>query len=263
MVLPGQGSDKLTGSTIPDGAGNRPEVIMKVEVLADAENVAARAASVIAESARAAFKARHRFVMAVSGGRTPWTMLRLLAKEDVPWEAVHVLQVDERIAPACDSDRNFSHLRDSLLENAPLEATHIHAMPVELSNMEAAAAAYAKTLEAIAGSHPVLDVVHLGLGSDGHTASLIPGDSVLQVSNEDVALTGTYQGRRRMTLTYPLINRARQILWVVTGGEKQIALGRLLNGDASIPGGLIRRQNALVLADKAAAGANRKETTCA
>ncbi len=236
---------------------------MKLEVLADAEHVAARAASVIAESARTAFQARHRFVMAVSGGRTPWLMLRLLVNEEVPWEVVHVLQVDERIAPACDPDRNLTHLRDSLLEHAPLDATQIHAMPVELPNLEAAAAAYAKTLEAIVGSPPVIDLVHLGLGADGHTASLVPGDLVLQVSNKDVALTEIYQGRRRMTLTYPLINRARQILWMVTGGEKQIALGRLLNGDASIPGGLIRRDNALVLADKAAAGTNRRETTCA
>ncbi len=236
---------------------------MKIEVLADAENVAARAASLIAEFARAAFKARQRFVMAVSGGRTPWTMLRLLAKEEVPWGAVHVLQVDERIAPAGDPERNLTHLRDSLLDASPIGAMQIHAMPVELPSLEAAAAAYVKTLETIAGSPPVIDLVHLGLGPDGHTASLVPGDLALQVSNKDVALTGIYQGRRRMTLTYPLINRARQILWVVTGGEKQIALGRLLNGDASIPGGLIRRENALVLADKAAAGASRKETTCA
>ncbi len=236
---------------------------MRIEVLADAESVAVRAASVIAEFARAAFKARHRFVMAVSGGRTPWRMLGLLANEEVPWGAVHVLQVDERIAQAGDPERNLAHLRDSLLENAPVEATQIHAMPVELPDLEAAAAAYAKALEAIAGSPPVIDLVHLGLGPDGHTASLVPGDPVLQVSNKDVALTGIYQGRRRMTLTYPLINRARRILWVVTGGEKQLALGRLLNADASIPGALIRRENALVLADKAAAGAYRKETTCA
>ncbi len=236
---------------------------MKIELFADADKLAARAASVIAEAARAAFKVRHRFIMAVSGGRTPRMMLRLLARENVPWGAVHVLQVDERIAPAGDPDRNYTHLCDCLLENAPLQASQIHAMPVELPDLEKAAAAYGKTLEAIAGSPPVIDLVHLGLGTDGHTASLVPGDLVLQVSDKDVALTGLYQGRRRMTLTYPLINRARQILWVVAGGEKQEALGKLLEGDASIPGRLIRRENVLVLADRAAGEAKRKDAASA
>lgn len=235
---------------------------MNIEVLADAEHVAARAASVIADSARAAFQERRRFCVAVSGGRTPWLMLRLLANEEVPWGAVHVLQVDERIAPACDPDRNLNHLLETLLDNAPLEATHIHAMPVELPNLEAAAAAYAKTLEAIVGSPPIIDLVHLGLGADGHTASLVPDDPVLQVSDRDVGITGIYQGRRRMTLTYPLINRARHVLWVITGSEKQRALGKLLEGDVSIPGGLIRRDNALVLADKAASVISKKEIAC-
>ena len=227
---------------------------MQTEVLKDSHAVAARAAGIIAEQARAAVAARGRFLIAVSGGHTPWVMLRELANEEVPWEGVQVLQVDERIAPAGDPDRNLTHLRESLLSHAPIDATHIYAMPVEEPDPSAAAAEYARTLEILAGSPPVIDLVHLGLGPDGHTASLIPGDPVLQVTDRDVAVTGVYQGRNRMTLTYPVINRARQILWVVTGEEKVKALSQLEKGDTSIPGGRIRREGALVLADEAAAG---------
>jgi 6-phosphogluconolactonase len=174
--------------------------------------------------------------------------------EDVPWLAVRVFQVDERVAPAGDPDRNLTHLRTSLLENAPLMADQIYDMPVESSNLEAAAKQYAQTLCDIAGSPPVLDLVHLGLGPDGHTASLVPGDPVLNLADADVGLTRIYQGRRRMTLTYPVINRARRILWLVTGAEKVEMLKRLRNADASIPAGRISSQNALVLADVAVAG---------
>ncbi|HYV75483.1 MAG TPA: 6-phosphogluconolactonase [Candidatus Binatia bacterium] len=230
---------------------------MKIEVLADAEAVAARAAAIIANHARAAFDARGRFLIAVSGGHTPWVMLRMLAREKVPWGGVHVLQVDERIAPAGHSDRNLTHLLE-VLEGAPLDPEQIYAMPVESPDPLGAAADYSRTLEKMAGSPPILDVVHLGLGPDGHTASLVPGDPVLQVVDRDVAITGFYQGRKRMTLTYPVINRARQILWLVTGGEKANPLGHLLNADPAIPGGRISQDQALVLADRAAAGADKR-----
>jgi 6-phosphogluconolactonase len=228
---------------------------MNIEVLETAEAVAARAAKVIAEEARKAFAARSRFVMAVSGGHTPWLMLRALAVEDLPWPAVHIVQVDERVAPAGNPDRNLSHLSESLLSRAPLAPGQIHAMPVESTDLDAAAKEYSSTLRRIAGSPPVLDLVHLGLGPDGHTASLVPGDPVVNVNDTDVAMTGIYQGRRRMTLTYPTINRSRQILWVVTGKEKVQALDRLLDGDQSIPAGHIRREGARIIADRAAQGA--------
>ena len=226
---------------------------MNIKVYPDEDAVAGKAAAIIADAARAAVTSRGRFTLAVSGGRTPWLMLRALAAEKLPWRQVHVFQVDERLAPAGDPDRNFTHLRDSLLDHAPLSPDHVHAMPVETAELNRAAEQYARTLQDIAGLPPVLDLIHLGLGPDGHTASLVPGDPVLDVTDVDVAVTGPYQGRRRMTLTVPIINRSRLVLWLVTGGEKAEALVRLRDGDRSIPGSRVRRNDALVLADRAAA----------
>ena len=226
---------------------------MEIEILDDPEAVAKRAAAVIADEARNAIAARGRFLMAVSGGRTPWIMLRELAGEPLPWDKIHLFQVDERIAPAGDPDRNLTHLRESLLEHASLPERNLHPMPVEEADLELGAAHYAQTLSQIAGNPPVLDLVHLGMGPDGHTASLIPGDPVLNVADRDVATTGVYQGRRRMTLTYPILNRSRRILWLITGADKEPMLKRMLAGDTSIPSGRIRQEQALVLADKAVA----------
>jgi 6-phosphogluconolactonase len=227
---------------------------VNIEVLADANAVASKAAAVIAAEARDAVVARGRFILAVSGGRTPWQMLRALAGEKVPWEQVQVVQVDERVAPPGDPDRNLTHLRESLLTRVPLRPEQLHAMPVEAPDLKAAAGRYARTLQELAGSPPLLDLVHLGLGPDGHTASLVPGDPALDVTDADVALTGAYQWRCRMTLTYPIINRARRILWLVTGGDKAGPLTRLRDADPAIPAGRVRQDRSLVLADRAAAG---------
>jgi 6-phosphogluconolactonase len=227
---------------------------MKIEIFADADSVAREAAKIIAAESRAAVAERGLFTMAVSGGHTPWVMLRVLAGEEVPWTSVHLAQVDERVAPAGHPDRNLTHLHESLLNHAPLPPERVYAMPVESTDLEEAAKQYAATLAKIAGSPPILDIVHLGLGPDGHTASLVPGDAVLQVNDADVAVTGSYQGRRRMTLTYPILNRARRVLWLVTGGEKAGMLIRLQKGDPSIPAGGVNQERALVLADRAAAG---------
>lgn len=230
------------------------ESFMTLEVFDDADSVARAAAATIAADSRAAMAARGRFTLAVSGGHTPWIMLRALAGEDVSWAGVHVFQIDERVAPEGHPDRNLTHLRESLLQHAPLRPEQIHAMPVEAVDLQAGATQYAQTLREVAGSPPVLDLVHLGLGPDGHTASLVPGDPVLDVTGRDVALTGVYQGRVRMTLTYPIIDRARRILWVVTGSEKVEMLRRLRDGDVSIPAGQVHREHALLLVDRAAAG---------
>lgn len=179
-----------------------------------------------------------------------------LADASIPWKAVHVFQVDERVAPDGHPDRNLTHLRESLLDHAPLPPDQLYPMPVESPDLEAGALEYAATLKKVAGEHAILDLVHLGLGPDGHTASLVPGDPVLDVQDKDVALSGPYQGRRRMTLTYPILNRARHILWVVTGGDKAVMVNRLLDGDRLIPAGRISRARSLLLADMAAAPAD-------
>ena len=225
---------------------------MKFQMLDDPDSVAREAAAIIAAEARSAVAERGRFIIALSGGHTPWLMMRALASLDVPWERIHVAQVDERVAPAGHPDRNLTHLRESLLEQAPLHPEHVYAMPVESPDLEAAAARYEATLSEIAGSPPALDLIHLGLGPDGHTASLVPGDTVLDITGKDTAVTGVYRGRRRMTLTYPIIDRARRILWLVTGPDKKEMLSRLLEADKSIPAGRVRQDQALVLADRAA-----------
>jgi len=224
-----------------------------LEVLADADSVARRAAEVVATEARAAVAIRGRFALALSGGRTPWAMLRALRSLDLPWPNVHVVQVDERIAPAEHTDRNLTQLRGSLVGPGLARPAQINAMPVESLDLDEAAVRYARTLEEIAGSPPILDLVHLGLGADGHTASLVPGDPVLGITDADVALTSSYQGWRRMTLTYPVLNRARRVLWVITGEDKAEMLVRLCQGDHNIPAGRVQQKHAIVLADRAAA----------
>jgi 6-phosphogluconolactonase len=228
---------------------------VKIDIFQDSAATTHKAAKVIAASARDAVVARGKFVFAVSGGRTPWQMLRDLTREDVPWKQVHLFQVDERVAPAGDHDRNLTHLQESLLSSVPLPKEQVQAMPVEAPDLETGAAQYVSMLQKVAGRPPVLDLVHLGLGPDGHTASLTPGDPVLDVADRDVATTGAYQGRRRMTLTYPILDRARRILWLVTGSDKRDALRRLREGDRSIPAGRVSHVNAVLLADRAAADA--------
>jgi 6-phosphogluconolactonase len=229
---------------------------LKIEVLADDDAVAKAAAGVIAAAARDAVAQRGVFTLAVSGGKTPWAMLKDLASEEVPWSQVHVFQIDERIAPAGDPDRNLTHLHESLLGNAPIPKENIHAMPVNAADPAEGAKDYENTLRELCGNPPTLDMAHLGLGPDGHTASLVPNDAVLEVTDRDVALTDPvhlYQERRRMTLTYPMINRSRQIMWLATGSAKIPMIVKLKAADHSIPGGRINQTNALLLTDTAAA----------
>jgi len=225
---------------------------MKLEVFADADTVASKAAEFLAAEARRAVAARARFLAAVSGGSTPWKMLAALASLDVPWTAFHLFQIDERLAPEGDADRNLTQLRKAFGESSPLPEQNLHPMPVNDPDPERAAATYAKTLAALAGSPPVLDLAHLGMGPDGHTASLVPGDPVLTVADREVAVTQPYQGRRRMTLTYPCLDRARTVLWLITGESKATMLARLQRGDQDIPAGKVNSRHAVVFADRAA-----------
>jgi 6-phosphogluconolactonase len=227
---------------------------MQIEILDDDAAVAQRAAAFIAERAAEAVRARGVFTLAVSGGRTPWAMLRALAALPLPWAQLQLFQVDERVAPDGDALRNLTNIQASLLAQAPLPAANLHAMPVTAPDLQAAARAYAETLQRVAGVPAVLDLVHLGLGSDGHTASLLPGDAALQVADADVALAGPYQGHRRMTLSYPVLNRARCVLWLATGAEKREMVARLRAGDTTIPAGRVRADRAWLLGDLAALG---------
>lgn len=228
--------------------------LMQVETLSDDAAVALRAAAFVAERARAAVRERGLFTLAVSGGRTPWAMLRALAAEALPWPQLQLFQVDERVAPAGDAVRNLTHIQASLLAHAPLPPANLHAMPVEAAELDAAARDYATALQRICGTPAVLDLVHLGLGADGHTASLVPDDAALAVSDADVTLSGPYQGHRRMTLTYPLLNRARCVLWLATGAEKREMVARLRAGDTGIPAGRVQSAHAWLIGDAAALG---------
>jgi len=221
-----------------------------VEELPTAELVAMRGAALIAEAAREAVSLRGAFTMALSGGKTPWVMLRHLTEADMPWSQTQIFQVDERIAPDGSLDRNLTLLNAGLASTDPALLAQVHPMPVTADNLDAAAAEYAIELEKYCGTPAVLDLVHLGLGTDGHTASLVPGDPALEVTDCDVTLTGVYQERRRMTLTYPMLNRARKVLWIVTGAEKAERVRQLIAGDPSIPVGRVASENALLIVEK-------------
>jgi 6-phosphogluconolactonase len=210
--------------------------------LADPAAVAKRAASMVAAMARKAVSDHGRFTFAVSGGKTPWNMFAELAAEEVPWAQVEIFQVDERVAPEGDPDRNLTNLQHSL-GSAPAS---VIAMPVNVPDLAEAALGYAAKLPA----H--FDLVHLGLGPDGHTASLVPGDPVLEVTDRLVAVTQPYQGHERMTLTYPGLARADELLWLVTGEDKKEPLALLLSGDRSIPAGRVEAAHSIVLADSSA-----------
>jgi 6-phosphogluconolactonase len=214
-----------------------------VRVLADADATAAAGAAMLASLATGAVARHGRCDLAVSGGTTPAVMLAKLAELDVPWDRMTIFQVDERIAPSGDPSRNLSML-DSCLRGVPVRVVP---MDVEAADLDAAAAAYATQLPAR------FDAVHLGLGPDGHTASLVPGDPVLEVADRLVSLTEPYQGHRRMTLTHPALARADVLVWLVTGEAKRDALARLRAGDASIPAGRVHAARSVVLADAAAA----------
>lgn len=220
-----------------------------VDVEDDATGVAHRAAAVLAAACRASVQARGSCAIAVSGGTTPWAMLGALADEDVPWHALGIWQVDERIAPSGHDDRGLTHLVRSL--PAP---GRVRAMPVDDIDpgddeaLAAAAATYAADLP------ERFDLIHLGLGADGHTASLVPGDAALEVRDRLVTITGPYQGRRRMTLTFPVLDRARHILWVATGASKAGALGLLRSRDPSIPASRVAAPDQLAVVDRAAWG---------
>ena len=232
--------------------------MLEVETGRTDADVAAAAAAHIASRGRAAVSESGVFCVALSGGRTPWKMLERLIALELPWNGIHVFQVDERVAPHGDADRNATKLA-AILRASALPYTNLHLMPVTDEDRSRGCDAYSQVI-ARHTRDGRLDLVHLGLGEDGHTASLVPGDGALAVADRDVAMAGPHQGRLRMTLTYPAIDRAAERMWVVTGATKAEMLARLRAGDETIPAGRATRRNSIVFADEAAATVPGHET---
>jgi 6-phosphogluconolactonase len=213
----------------------------ELQVCDTGAELARRSAQFVLRTAQQTLTSRPSFTFAVSGGRTPWAMFAELAVLDFPWESTQLFQVDERVAPDGDDARNLTHLLDVVPS-----AAKVTGMPVTEPDLDAAAARYAGQLP------PVFDLIHLGIGPDGHTASLVPDDPVLSVTDRDVALTQPYQGHRRMTLTYPVIDRAASVLWLISGSDKAPALRKLMARDTSVPAGRVRAPRQTIVADRSA-----------
>ncbi|MGB5810271.1 MAG: 6-phosphogluconolactonase [Polyangiales bacterium] len=200
-----------------------------------------RAASeLLRESLADRLRQKSRVSLALSGGSTPWPILRTLADADLDWTRVDVFQVDERVAPEGDPARNLVGIRTALLDHVP--AT-VFPMPVDVPDLDEAVAAYDHLLP------PTIDVVHLGLGEDGHTASLVPGDPVLDLVDRRVAITEPYRGHRRMTLTYPTLETSGAIIWIVSGARKAAMTERLRSADPTIPAGRVTQTHARLVTD--------------
>ncbi len=225
--------------------------LIQVESAAEA---AAQTAALFEQRLHETLSNREYFVAAVSGGRTPAMMFDELATRDLPWQQIRLTQVDERVAPAGDSARNLTQLKEHLLDKIVIPDENVLPLPVEASDLTEACVDHARALEVLAGDGLRFDFIHLGLGADGHTASLVPNDPVLNVSDAAVALTGEYQGRRRLTLTFPVLDQAGMVVWLVTGEDKVEALERMLARDAAIPAGRVQAKKQIVVADRAATG---------
>ena len=226
--------------------------VVRVDVVATPELAARRAALWLADALRDAIRERDRACIALSGGSSPLPLFRELVRAELDWSAVHVFQVDERVVKRGDPARNLTVLEQVFVHEGPLSAERLHPMWVDRSDLAAAAEAYAESLATLAGSPVVLDAVHLGLGADGHTASLFPGDAACDVTGSAVAVTGEHAGYRRMTLTYPALDAARRIVWFATGEGKQAIVTRLAAGDATIPAARVATGHAVLVADYAA-----------
>ena len=226
---------------------------MQLEVASTAAVAAEVAARLIATVLGISIGRRTRASIALSGGNSPLPMLKALALEPLDWSAIHVYQVDERVVARGDSARNLGSLDEILVWRGPLPRRNLHPMWVDRADLNSAAESYASELAQVAGDPPILDVVHLGLGADGHTASLFPGDPALEIDDRSVGLTKEHNGHRRMTLTLPVLNRARSVVWFVTGADKAGVVGELYGGGAPFPAGRVSRRRAILVADQAAA----------
>ena len=231
----------------------RGDCPVNIVVSPDKEQTAIAAAKFIEQSAMAAIKERGQFSLAVSGGSTPRRMLELLSESElIDWSNVHLFQVDERVAPDGHSDRNATMLQETLLRDGTRSAgllKQVWLMPVNAADP---VAEYQSTLESVCKSPPTIDLIQLGLGDDGHTASLVPGDQVCEITDTDISMTSEYKGRRRLTMTRPILERGRAQLWLIAGENKQDAMKTFVSGEKSIPANLFDHNNATVMCDQAA-----------
>ena len=232
----------------------------KLEILADPEALSHRVADWLLEMATA--KAGI-FAVSLSGGSTPKQLYERLAeppyRETFPWSRTHWFWGDERFVPHDDALSNYRMVRQALLSRAPIPAANVHPMPTKGLSPEAAASAYERKLKSFYGAErldparPLFDVTFLGLGPDGHTASLFPGTAVLAERDRWVAAVVGIKSEARITLTYPALESSRNVAFLVVGKEKRAILGRLCRGDASLPAAHLRSVGALwVFADETA-----------
>lgn len=238
-----------------DAAG---EVTYQLEVVPSQGQLALRAAEALASQLNLVLAERERALLALAGGTTPAAAYQLLGRERIAWNRVDVLLGDERWVGPEDGASNARMLHETLLAQGPASAAHFHPVPTERETPQASAEAFEETLRQLcAGDPPVLDLILLGLGDDGHTASLFPGSAAAGVRDRAVTV-GEGKGLERITLTAPVLCAARQVIILVSGAAKQEALRRLLDPSESplrTPAKLVRPRTAvLVLADAAAAG---------
>lgn len=225
--------------------------MMKLHVQSSADAAARKAAQIIADLLNKALSSRPMATVAFSGGSTPNRMFQYLAQQQIDWSRVEIFQVDERIAPAGDPARNIAALQQHLLDHIDIPEQQVFTIPVEASDLDESLESYASQLKTAAGNPPHLDIVHLGLGDDGHTASLPPGDDVLN-SGRLVDICADFNGYRRITLTFPVLDQANSIVWLVAGADKALMLGRLLARDVEIPAGRVSQGRAILVSDEAA-----------
>jgi 6-phosphogluconolactonase len=230
----------------------------RLEVVDSAEALARRCSETIASAIDLALAERDRCQIALAGGRTPAATYRRLGQEHLPWERVDLLLGDERWVSADDEASNARLLRETLMAAGPGREARLHPVATDLPSPQDGARAYATTLASLCGDDqpPVLDLVLLGLGADGHTASLFPGTGAVAVTDRSVTV-GEAQGQPRITLTAPVLSAARKVVFLVSGADKRQALARLLDPSESpqrTPARLVRPAGeVLVFADNAAA----------
>jgi len=232
----------------------------KVAILADPEALARRVAEWLLALATAKNGV---FAVALSGGSTPKRLYERLAgppyRDAFPWPRTHWFWGDERFVPRDDAESNYRMVREALLSRVPIPADNIHAIPTEGLGPEAAASAYERALKAFYGAErldparPLFDVTLLGLGPDGHTASLFPGSAVLAERRRWVAAVVDAKSEARITLTYPVLESSRHTAFLVVGEEKRAILGRLRRGDDALPAARLRPTGTLWIFGDAAA----------